>query len=40
LTDVLFCPNYNMDQQEPGCDAEQIIHMENNATDTPEGKIQ
>ncbi|XP_073701388.1 zinc finger protein 142 [Garra rufa] len=29
-----------MDQQEPGCDAEQLKHVENNAEDTPEASSQ
>ncbi len=41
LTD--WCPvefDPSMDQQEPGCDAEQHKHVENNVADTPEGKTQ
>lgn len=41
LTD--WCPvefDPNMDQQEPGCDAEQLKHVENKVADTTEGEIQ
>lgn len=29
----------NMEQQKPGCDSKQLKHVENNAAETPEGKI-
>ncbi len=41
LTD--WCPvefDPSMDQQEPGCDAEQLKHVENNVAYRPEGKMQ